>query len=129
MKCTVTVSGMKVGYARVSTSEQDLTVQRHALLAFGVDEEHIFVDPGLTGTNRAHPGLREAMAAVRAGDTLVVSKFDRLARSLHDARDIADELTAKDVSLSLGGSTLTRPTPSGGSCSTFSGWWLSSRRI
>ena len=35
MKCTMTVSGMKVGYARVSTSEQDLTVQRNALLAFG----------------------------------------------------------------------------------------------
>jgi DNA invertase Pin-like site-specific DNA recombinase len=121
----MTVSGMKVGYARVSTSEQDLTVQRNALLAFGVDEEHIFVDHGLTGTNRARPGLREAMAAVRAGDTLVVSKLDRLARSLPDARDIADELTAKGVSLSLGGSTYDPADP----CSTFSGWWLSSRRI
>ncbi len=67
-------------------------------------QEHIFVDHGLTGTNRARPGLREAMAAVRAGDTLVVSTLDRLARSLPDARDIADELTAKGVSLSLGGS-------------------------
>ena len=114
MKCTMTVSGMKVGYARVSTSEQDLTVQRNALLAFGVDEEHIFVDHGLTGTNRARPGLREAMAAVRAGDTLVVSKLDRLARSLPDARDIADELTAKGVSLSLGGSTYDPADPVGG---------------
>jgi len=113
MKCTMTVSGMKVGYARVSTSEQDLTVQRNALLAFGVDEEHIFVDHGLTGTNRARPGLREAMAAVRAGDTLVVSKLDRLARSLPDARDIADELTAKGVSLSLGGSTYDPADPVG----------------
>ena len=60
---------------------------------------------GLTGTNRARPGLREAMTAVRAGDTLVVSKLDRLARSLPDARDIAYELTAKGVSFSLGGST------------------------
>lgn len=105
MNCTMTVSGMKVGYARVSTSEQDLTVQRNALLGFGVDEEHIFVDHGLTGTNRARPGLREAMAAVRAGDTLVVSKLDRLSRSLPDARDIADEFAAKGVWLSLGGST------------------------
>lgn len=107
------MSGLKVGYARVSTSEQDLTVQRNALLAFGVDEEHIFVDHGLTGTNRARPGLREAMAAVRAGDTLVVSKLDRLARSLPDARDIADELTAKGVSLSLGGSTYDPADPVG----------------
>jgi DNA invertase Pin-like site-specific DNA recombinase len=51
------------------------------------------------------PGLREAMAACRAGDTLVVTKLDRLARSLSDARDIADELTAKGVVLSLGGNS------------------------
>jgi len=44
------------------------------------------------------------MAAVRSGDTLVVTKLDRLARSLPDARDIADELTRKGVALSLGGS-------------------------
>jgi len=40
------------------------------------------VDHGLTGTNRARPGLREALAACRSGDTLVVTKLDRLARSL-----------------------------------------------
>ncbi len=45
------------------------------------------------------------MAACRDGDTLVVTNLDRLARSLPDARDIADELTAKGVVLSLGGST------------------------
>lgn len=95
---------MKIGYARVSTNEQDLTAQRNALGALRVDDENIYVDHGLTGTNRARPGLREAMAAVRGGDTLVVTKLDRLARSLPDARDIADELTRKGVSLSLGGS-------------------------
>ncbi len=88
-------------------------MQRNALLAFGVDEEHIFVDQGLTGMNRARPGLREAMAAVRAGDRLVVSKLDRLARSLPDARNIADKLTAKGVSLSLGGSTYDPADPVG----------------
>jgi DNA invertase Pin-like site-specific DNA recombinase len=41
--------------------------------------------------NRARPGLREALAACRAGDTLVVTKLDRLARSVPDARAIADE--------------------------------------
>jgi len=58
----------------------------------------------LTGTNRDRPGLREALAARREGDTLVVTKLDRLARSLPDARAIADELTARQVRLSLGGS-------------------------
>lgn len=95
---------MLIGYARVSTIEQDLTVQRDALMALGVEERNIHVDHGLTGTNRARPGLREALAACREGDTLVVSKLDRLARSLPDARDIADELAAKGVRLSLRGS-------------------------
>jgi DNA invertase Pin-like site-specific DNA recombinase len=98
------MDGMQIGYARVSTADQDLTVQREALLRLGVQDSHIYVDHGMTGTNRARPGLREALAAVRSGDTLVVTKLDRLARSLPDARDIADELTAKGVALSLGGS-------------------------
>ncbi len=93
-----------VGYARVSTEEQDLTVQREGLAALGVDAERVYVDHGLTGANRDRPGLREALAACRAGDTLVVTKLDRLARSLPDARAIAEELTARQVRLSLGGS-------------------------
>ena len=59
---------------------------------------------GLTGTNRDRPGLREALAACRSGDTLVVTKLDRLARSLPDARDILEDLTAREVKLSIGGS-------------------------
>jgi DNA invertase Pin-like site-specific DNA recombinase len=98
------MSGLMIGYARVSTVEQDLTVQREGLQALGVDPERIYVDHGLTGANRARPGLREALAACRAGDTLVVTKLDRLARSLPDARDIADELTSRQVKLNLGGS-------------------------
>jgi DNA invertase Pin-like site-specific DNA recombinase len=93
-----------IGYARVSTDEQDLTAQREALAALGVSAERIYVDHGLTGTNRDRPGLREALAACREGDTVVVTKLDRLARSLPDARDIVDELTHRHVKLSLGGS-------------------------
>ena len=95
--------GELIGYARVSTDEQDLTAQRDALAALGVGPARIYVDHGLTGTNRTRPGLREALAACRAGDTLVVTKLDRLARSLPDARDIADELTSRGVRLNLGG--------------------------
>jgi len=73
------------------------------LLALGVDPSRICVDHGLTGTNRDRPGLREALAACREGDTLVVTKLGRLARSLPDARAIADELTARQVRLNLGG--------------------------
>ena len=98
------MSGLLIGYARVSTDEQDLTAQRDALTALGVAPEQTYVDHGLTGTNRARPGLCETLAACRAGDTLVVTKLDRLARSLPDARDIAAGLTAREVKLSLGGS-------------------------
>ena len=98
------VPGLLIGYARCSTDNQDLTAQRDALAALGVDPDRTYVDHGLTGTTRARPGLREALAACRAGDTLVVTKLDRLARSVPDARAIADELPAGAVKLSIGGS-------------------------
>lgn len=98
------MSALPVGYARCSTDQQDLTAQRDALLGLGVEAERIYVDHGLTGRNRERPGLCEALAPCRAGDTLVVTKLDRLARSLPDARAIADELTSQQISLSLGGS-------------------------
>ncbi|TFD26249.1 recombinase family protein [Cryobacterium cryoconiti] len=93
-----------IGYARVSTNEQDHTAQQNALERLGVRSNLIYTDHGLTGTNRARPGLREALAACRSGDTLVVAKLDRLVRSLRDAKDIVDELTARGVKLSIGGS-------------------------
>jgi len=98
------MAALLVGYARCSTEQQDLTAQREGLLGLGVDPCRGYVDHGLTGTNRDRPGPREALAACREGDTLVVTKLDRLARSLPDARAIADELTARHVRLSLGGS-------------------------
>jgi DNA invertase Pin-like site-specific DNA recombinase len=58
------MTGLKIGYARVSTDEQDLTAQRDALAALGVAPERTYLDHGLTGTNRDRPGLREAMAAL-----------------------------------------------------------------
>lgn len=108
-----TVAGMRMGYARCSTDGQDLSAQRAALSAMGVEEDRIYTDHGLSGKNRERPGLREALAAVRTGDELVVTKLDRLARSLPDARDIADELAAKGVSLNLGGSVYDPTDPVG----------------
>ena len=98
------MAALLIGYARCSTDQQDLTAQRDGLTALGVSPARIYVDHGLTGTTRDRPGLREAMAACREGDTLVVTKLDRPARSLPDARAIADELTARQVRLSLGAS-------------------------
>ena len=97
-----------IGYARWSTERQDLAAQRQALLELGVAEDRIYNDHGLTGTSRARPGLDQALAAVREGDTLVVPKLDRLARSVPDARAIADRLQKRGVKLALG-STLYDP--------------------
>lgn len=73
----------------MSTDEQDLSAQLVALAELSVADDRVYVDKGLTGTNRARPSLREALAACRAGDQLVVTKLDRLARSVRDAHDIA----------------------------------------
>jgi Resolvase, N terminal domain len=73
-------------------------------IALGVKPNGIYVDHGLTGTNRPRPGPREALAACRSGDTLVVTKVDRLARSRPDVRDIVAELTEAGVKLNIGGS-------------------------
>ena len=71
------------------------------------------VDRGLTGANRARPGLDQALAAVRTGDTLVVPKLDRLARSVPDARAIADALVVRGVKLALGSSVYDPADPMG----------------
>jgi DNA invertase Pin-like site-specific DNA recombinase len=105
--------GIMIGYARCSTEKQDLTAQRQILPGLGVAEERIYLDHGLTGRNRSRPGLDNALAALREGDTLVVPKLDRLARSVPDARAIGDSLAARDVPLSLGGSVYDPHDPMG----------------
>lgn len=107
------MAGNLIGYARCSTEKQDLRAQKEALRGLGVDDSRIYVDEGLTGANRDRPGLREALAACYPGDTLVVTKLDRLARSITDARDIADELTARQVRLSFSGSVYDPTDPMG----------------
>ena len=107
------MTAIKIGYARCSTDRQDLTAQRAALAELGVTEDRIYTDHGLTGTNRYRPGLAQALAAVRAGDVLVVPKLDRLARSVPDARAIADQLEKKGVKLALGASVYDPSDPMG----------------
>ena len=102
-----------IGYARCSTDKQDLAAQKAALEKLGVAPERIYTDHGLTGTTRARPGLDQALAAVRSGDTLVVPKLDRLARSVPDARAIADALIERGVKLALGSSVYDPVDPMG----------------
>lgn len=85
---------MIVGYARVSTMGQSLAVQQDELAKHGC--ERIFEDKA-TGTNRDRPGLTEMLGFVREGDTIVVSRLDRFARSLSDLFQMLDTLTSKSV--------------------------------
>ena len=78
-----------IGYARVSTTDQHLNLQRDALKAAGCKK--IFADRGLSGSAVTRPQLARALKALRPGDTLVVWKLDRLGRSLsHLVATIAD---------------------------------------
>jgi DNA invertase Pin-like site-specific DNA recombinase len=94
---------INVGYARCSTDKQDLTAQRQRLAELGCATDRIYLDEGFTGANRQRPRLDQALAAVHDGDTLVVTKLDRLGRSVPDLRDIADEVMTRGAKLSIGG--------------------------
>lgn len=81
---------MKIGYARVSTEEQNLDLQHDKLNAAECD--HIFDDRGVSGAVADRPGLSAALDHVRKGDVLVVWKLDRLGRSLSFLIALIDEL-------------------------------------
>ena len=87
---------MYIGYARVSTDDQNLDLQRDALKASGC--ERLFEDV-MTGAKAERPGLRQALEQLREGDTLVVWRLDRLGRSLKDLIVRTEELKEMGVGL------------------------------
>lgn len=87
---------MRIGYGRVSTREQNLDAQRDALTAAGC--ERVFVDSA-SGKLASRPQLEQALTVARAGDQLVVTKLDRLGRSLEHLLELARTLQAAKVDL------------------------------
>ncbi|KYO54173.1 recombinase family protein [Tistrella mobilis] len=85
---------MNIGYARVSTAEQNLTLQTDALSAVGC--ERIFVETA-SGVQRDRPELLKALDYMRPGDTLVVWKLDRLARSMRQLIETVELLQSKGI--------------------------------
>lgn len=85
---------MIIGYARVSTQDQNPALQTDALVVAGC--EQVF-DEKATGTHRDRPELATCLKTLRKGDTLVVWKLDRLARSLKDLVQIIDDLQGRGV--------------------------------
>jgi DNA invertase Pin-like site-specific DNA recombinase len=85
---------MYIGYARVSTNEQNLDLQRDELHKAGC--EQIYTDQ-VSGTKARRPGLEQALSHLRAGDTLVVWRLDRLGRSLRHLIDTVTALQEKGI--------------------------------
>ncbi|OWV87869.1 hypothetical protein ATY75_21130 [Rhizobium sp. N122] len=86
---------MKIGYARVSTDAQNLDLQTRALNAAGCDR--IFEDHGISGARADRPGLKSALRCLQPGDTLVVWRFDRLARSVPHLAKITSGLKERGI--------------------------------
>jgi DNA invertase Pin-like site-specific DNA recombinase len=81
---------MKIGYARVSTEDQNLALQKHALRAAGC--RVIIEDQGISGAAITRPGLADALGRLKKGDALVVWRLDRLGRSLAHLIEIIDSI-------------------------------------
>jgi DNA invertase Pin-like site-specific DNA recombinase len=87
---------MFIGYMRVSTNDQTMDLQRDALLAAGVERNHIYEDIA-SGKKDERPGLIACLKALRKGDTLVIWKLDRLGRSLKHLVETIDDLTKREI--------------------------------
>lgn len=105
-----------IGYARVSTSDQDESRQVEDILNAGVRRTDLYTDHGVSGAREKRPGLDAALAAMEAGDTLVITTLDRLGRNAGHMITLADRLKHEGKHLkvlNLGGQSLDTSTPMG----------------
>jgi DNA invertase Pin-like site-specific DNA recombinase len=85
-----------VGYARVSTNDQDVQLQVNALESAGCNKNNIFIDH-ISGVRTGRPGLEKCIVALEAGDTLLVWRLDRLGRSMPHLVTLIEDLGKKEV--------------------------------
>ncbi|MCX6495198.1 MAG: recombinase family protein [Actinobacteria bacterium] len=104
------MTSRRFGYGRVSTVDQNLQAQHDALNAAGVDR--VFVEK-ITGTKASRPELDRVRAQLREGDTLVVTRMDRLGRSAKDLLTIVAELDGLGVDLEILEQNIDTKTPEG----------------
>lgn len=103
------MNGQRIGYARVSTSGQDLSLQKERL----TDCDKIFEEKASGAKGTVRPALEEAMNYVREGDVFVVTKLDRLARSVLELMQITQALQDKNCDLQVLDQELDTSTPTG----------------
>lgn len=101
---------MKIGYARVSTEDQNLDLQRDALTAAGCAR---LFEEKMSGAHSNRPALRAALRALRRGDVLVVWKLDRLGRSLQDLITILTALDRRGIGFRSVSDGIDTTTPTG----------------
>src|SRR5215831_5187791 len=105
--------GHLIGYARVSTTDQDLSLQLEALRHAGCRDAWIFCDIA-SGARTARPGLEACLQALAPGDTLVVWRLDRLGRSMAHLVTVIEALRGRQVGFrSLGDGAIDTTTASG----------------
>ncbi|PLX37454.1 MAG: integrase [Hyphomicrobiales bacterium] len=104
---------MKIGYARVSTVGQNEAAQIDLLQKAGVNDGRLYIDRA-SGTNRdKRPELAHAISALRPGDSLVVTRLDRLARSVTDLFQIVTEIRANEADLIVTEQAIDTTSPTG----------------
>ena len=103
---------MKYGYARISTIDQNADMQLKALQRAGVEPSNIFKDE-LSGATTKRPALLRCLRKVQDGDTLIVWKLDRLARSLRDLIAMVEEFDQRGVNFRSLTEEISTTTPGG----------------
>lgn len=101
-----------IGYARVSTHDQDLSMQIDALRRAGVKDVNLYTDKQ-SGKTTKRKGLEAALLDARPGDVLVVFKLDRLSRSLQDLLRMSERLSAEGIELRSLNDPIDTTTPAG----------------
>ena len=108
--------GKLIGYARVSTRQQDADRQVCDLLHAGVQRDDLYLDHGVSGSRASRPQLDKAVASLEEGDTLVITTLDRLGRSTQNMLAFAEALRGRGAGLrvlNLGGGEVDTATPMG----------------